>query len=366
MESTAELVEFPLLKQWVDYTYRPCTIPWRFPSDKPHQATPTEILWIELFRKSIPSFRKQAELDSTVTDAPAKAAKFALRYGEILDDMLADPESHGGPPDCILLTRLRDVVLREVGFYDIFRKVKDDENAKALALLEGVIAQADAIKDVGARIDHLVKGVFSGNIFDLGAAQLAEIFESTGSNFQDSFEKLLPRPWVLDDLDIFKQKWICKPWKKAVIFVDNSGSDVVLGVLPFARELLRRGTKVVLAANDMPSINDITYEELVQVISKAKHVTSDGKESFYGVDAQHLMVLNSGSDLPVLDLSHISPELAYAAEDADLVVMEGMGRGIETNLYAQFKCDSLNIGMVSTCFLFHVDTRSQLVLRSSR
>lgn len=75
-------------------------------------------------------------------------------------------------------------------------------------------------------------------------------------------------------------------------------------------------------------------------------MTSDGKESFYGVDAQHLMVLNSGSDLPVLDLSHISPELAYAAEDADLVVMEGMGRGIETNLYAQFKCDSLNIGMV--------------------
>lgn len=28
--------------------------------------------------------------------------------------------------------------------------------------------------------------------------------------------------------------------------------------------------------------------------------------------------------IQVLDLSHISPELAYAAEDADLVVMEGM------------------------------------------
>jgi len=346
MESTTELVQFPLLKQWIDYVYRPCTIPWRFPSDKPHQVTPAEILWIELFRKSIPSFRKQAELDPTVKDAPVKAAKFALRYGEILDDILADPESHGGPPDCILLTRLRDMCLREVGFYDIFRKIKDEENAKAVALLAGVIAQADAFEDSGARIEHLIKGVFSGNIFDLGAAQLAEIFESAGSNFQDSFEKLLPRPWVLDDLDLFKQKWIRKPWKKAVIFVDNAGSDVVLGILPFARELLRRGTKVVLAANDMPSINDITYEELVHVISTVKTVTPEGKELLHGVDAQHLMVLNSGSDLPVLDLSHISGELAYAAEDADLVVMEGMGRGIETNLYAQFKCDSLNIGMV--------------------
>jgi hypothetical protein len=30
--------------------------------------------------------------------------------------------------------------------------------------------------------------------------------------------------------------------------------------------------------------------------------------------------------IQVLDLYHISPELAYAAEDADLVVMEGMVR----------------------------------------
>lgn len=346
MESTAELEQFPLLKQWVDYEYRPCTIPYRFPSDNPNQVTPTELLWINVFRKSIPGFRKQAEIDPTVEDAPVKAAKFALRYGEILDEIQAHPESHGGPPDCILLCRLREVCLREVGFYDIYRQIKDDENTKALALLEGVIAQADAITDIGARIEHLVKGVFSGNIFDLGAAQLAEIFASSGSNFQESFDNLLPRPWVIDDMDQFKLKWLRKPWKKAVIFVDNAGSDVVLGILPLARELLRRGTKVVLAANDMPSINDITYDELVQVISKVKTISADGKETFFGVDSQQLMVVNSGSDLPVIDLSHISPELAYAAEDADLVMLEGMGRSIETNLYAQFKCDSVKMGMV--------------------
>lgn len=31
---------------------------------------------------------------------------------------------------------------------------------------------------------------------------------------------------------------------QAVIFVDNSGADIILGILPFARELLRRGTQV--------------------------------------------------------------------------------------------------------------------------
>lgn len=36
------------------------------------------------------------------------------------------------------------------------------------------------------------------------------------------------------------------PHKRALLFVDNSGADVVLGMLPLARELLRRGTEVSL------------------------------------------------------------------------------------------------------------------------
>ena len=36
------------------------------------------------------------------------------------------------------------------------------------------------------------------------------------------------------------------PHKLAVIFVDNSGVDIILGMFPFVRELLSRGTKVPL------------------------------------------------------------------------------------------------------------------------
>lgn len=42
----------------------------------------------------------------------------------------------------------------------------------------------------------------------------------------------------------------------------------------------------------------------------------------------------------------LSPECVAAAEDVDLVVLEGMGRAIETNLYASFSCDSLKLAMV--------------------
>ncbi|KAG4941257.1 hypothetical protein JHK87_045128 [Glycine soja] len=38
--------------------------------------------------------------------------------------------------------------------------------------------------------------------------------------------------------------------------------------MPFAREVLRPRSQVVLAANDLPSINDVTCSELVEIISK--------------------------------------------------------------------------------------------------
>ncbi|KAK6241448.1 Damage-control phosphatase ARMT1-like [Theobroma cacao] len=323
MESDSEMVAFPLLTTPIESNYRACTIPYRFPSDNPRKATPTEIAWIDLFRNSIPSFKKRAESDTTVADAPTKAEKFAQRYGEILNDLKKDPESHGGPPDCILLCRLREQVLRELGFRDIFKKVKDEENAKAISLFPEVVCLNDNIEDGGKRLENLVRGIFAGNIFDLGSAQLAEVFSRDGMSFLASCQNLVPRPW-------------------AVIFVDNSGADIILGILSFARELLRRGTQVVLAANDLPSINDVTYPELVEIISKLK----DKNGKLVGVDTSNLLIANSGNDLPVIDLTRVSQELAYLASDADLVILEGMGRGIETNLYAQFKCDSLKIGMV--------------------
>uniref|UniRef100_A0A2N9HV52 Damage-control phosphatase ARMT1-like metal-binding domain-containing protein n=1 Tax=Fagus sylvatica TaxID=28930 RepID=A0A2N9HV52_FAGSY len=239
MESASEMVAFPLLPTPIESNYRACTIPYRFPSDNPRKPTPTELSWIDLFLNSIPSFKKRAESDPTVPDAPIKADKFAQRYAEILEDFKKDPESHGGPPDCILLCRIREQILRELGFRDIFKKVKD------------VVLLNDSIEDGG----------------------------------------------------------------KA-----SRESDIILGILPFARELLRRGTQVVLAANDLPSINDVTYPELIEIISKLK----DEHGQLMGVDTSNLLISNSGNDLPVIDLSRVSEELAYLSSDADLVVLEGM------------------------------------------
>lgn len=56
-----------------------------------------------------------------------------------------------------------------------------------------------------------------------------------------------------------------------------------------------------------------------------------------------LMVVENGCGSPCIDLRQVSSELAAAAKDADLIVLEGMGRALHTNFNAKFKCDALKV-----------------------
>lgn len=49
---------------------------------------------------------------------------------------------------------------------------------------------------------------------------------------------------AVDDLDALVARLASKRHAKAIMFVDNAGADVVLGMIPLARELLKRGTQV--------------------------------------------------------------------------------------------------------------------------
>lgn len=265
-----------------------------------------------------------------------------------------------------LLTALfflyREEALIEAGFKDIYLEIKTRENLKALELLPEVLAELDTQDSLHERWELLTRGVCAANIFDLGAAHTTNLYHSNGGvSFHDAREKLLPRPWVIDNMDRLVNKLSSSsaekvngsensnglkkqsPYKKALLFVDNSGADVILGMLPFARELLRQGTQVIIAANELPSINDITFAELDAIVPK---IASLDDVLCKAISSQNLVILSSGNALPVIDLRKVSSELVERAGDADLVVLEGMGRSIETNLNARLGCDVLKIGMV--------------------
>lgn len=145
------------------------------------------------------------------------------------------------------------------------------ENDKALGLLGKRLEYLDNLEWF-PRQEMLITSILAGNMFDWGAREVADLMENTDFGFHEARSKiqgisfmwklfssnyicgnftwkihvvLTARPWLVDGLD----KWIDRlkgpPHKCAAIFVDNSGIDIVLGILPFARELLQRGTKVI-------------------------------------------------------------------------------------------------------------------------
>ena len=74
-------------------------------------------------------------------------------------------------------------------------------------------------------------------------------------------------------------------------------------MLPFIRELLKRDLKVVIACNEFPAINDVTFPEMKDILNGAKKVDDVLNQS---VKNNQLKIVSSGSDLPVMDFRYVS------------------------------------------------------------
>jgi len=262
-----------------------------------------------------------------------------------MEQLQRDPSSVGdGTLNVIQLCRLREQVLREHRLDDPFALIKRRENESAIDLYMDVVRKLHAM-DAEAKWLHLVECVFAGNLFDLGATPTMELARKP-MDFLQTVEDTKPRPWLVDDYDALSELLHGAPptpWAKAVVFVDNAGADFILGVMPLVREMALGGTQIVLAANERPTLNDITADETVETVQRLAEMDPDLAAL---IQAQMFEVVSTGNDIPLIDLSEVSDELNDAAEGADLVLLEGMGRAVESNFHAAFTTDALLLALL--------------------
>ncbi len=200
------------------------------------------------------------------------------------------------------------------------------------------------------RMVQLAYGFLAGNVFDWGAKEVALLMEDGGLDFEVALGVLGPRPWLMDSLDEWVARLRGPAHRCAAIFIDNSGVDVILGALPFVEELLRRGTEVLLCANNRPVLNDVTHAELVLILQRAAAVSQVIRD---GLDSGRLQPLDSGQGSPCLDLAKLNKGVADTMVDkgVDLLVLEGMGRAVHTNLYTEFNCECLKVAVLKNRWL---------------
>jgi type II pantothenate kinase len=297
--------------------------------------------FVGLFKQRLDAILCPAMSPAAELSDPQKAQNARQCRTELLarlNSFLADPAAFGR----ITILRLdawQGEVFNRYGIEDAYLTIKDRENAAALALLPTVCAELDSLSGE-AQLMAAIQGLFAGNIFDLGASATAQAFMAAGPDFFQVRKSLRPRPWLIDDFDALAKRMLeGPPHRKAVFFIDNAGGDFVLGATPMMRWLCRRGTRVVLAANQEPALNDMT-------IADVEHWWPKMVAAEPSLGALPIERVSTGTGEPLIDLSNISEELNTAAADADLVILEGMGRGVESNLHARFSCDAINLAMI--------------------
>lgn len=294
--------------------------------------------WVSFFKRHLETILKIGCAASTAPDsATDRAAACRGEFHTVFDRFDATPAEYGFV-SIITLDNWRDELLRKHGFGDAFHDLKNRENAAALPLLPDVCRQIDALEGE-AQLRAVIEGVFAGNIFDMGAEATAKQFLHGGPDFFATRQKLPKRPWLIDQYDVFAQRVLNPGYQNVVFFIDNAGSDFLLGAVPMMRYLAHRGAKIILAANERPTLNDMTIHDV-------KNWWPRILETEASLADLPIQLVSTGTGEPLIDLSEVSDELNEAAQGADLIVLEGMGRGVESNLNAAFSCDALNLAML--------------------
>ncbi|KAJ6375544.1 hypothetical protein OIU77_000516 [Salix suchowensis] len=215
--------------------------------------------WFTVLSEHLPDLVDKAVASEGGTDdSKRRGDAFARAFSAHLARLMEEPAAYGKLGLANLL-ELREECLREFQFVDAYRSIKQRENEASLAVLSDLLMELDSMTEE-TRLLTLIEGVLAANIFDWGSRACVELYhKGTIIEIYRMSRNKMQRPWRVDDFDAFKERMLGsgdkkpRPHKRALLFVDNSGADVILGMLPLARELLRRGTEESCFGCKLPS-----------------------------------------------------------------------------------------------------------------
>lgn len=296
--------------------------------------------WANLFLENIPTLISAIRQADPAIDSD-RLEDFRARYHEAIRDISEHPQQYN-EINILTFVRARQRLQHEFGYFDPYLPRKNRENEIALALLPEILRELDQVEP-HERPALLARNLLAGNLFDMGAPVAIAHYANHGADFKRLRDSLPPRPWLADDLDTWDEHWRHTVSRHVAFFVDNAGSDILLGCIPLARWMVEQGAHVTLLANDEPTLNDVTAPECEDLVLKAAKVDSRIATAWH---LGKLSVTGSGNWAPLIDLRKLSDTCVKAIADADMIILQGMGRAVETNYLAEFSCPVLNVAVL--------------------
>jgi len=250
------------------------------------------------------------------------------------------------------ITQVREHLLRCHGIADPYRAIKAGENERCLPAARQQMAAAWAAGagavDAEVALSNILASMLAGNLFDLGSRATQEAYRrgqldaASGARFRAP-----ARRWLAQLAPPARERLLgAAPAggpDGVLIFADNAGPDFLLGILPAALFWARRW-RVRIVVNSEPASSDITLAEAHDLL---EHLAGEPHSPVRAaLDASRLSLVPSGTGSPGIDLRHVGPALNAAARDVAWLVIDGQGRGIETNWTTRLRCPVLRVAVV--------------------
>ncbi len=266
------------------------------------------------------------------------------------------------------ITAIREHLLRAHGIADPYREIKAEQAAR---VMEGARGRCRRLWEAGTRaadgsptqderrrhVASILAGFLAGNLFDLGsrstqaAFRRGELDRVNEDQFLGDVEPFVDAmPATARALLVGESGNGAQPTREEsaveaplVIFADNAGPDFLLGVVPAALYWSRR-RPVRIVVNSEPASSDITYPEARELLAALASETDAPVAR--ALESGRLRLVPSGTGAPGIDLRHVAPALNEAARGAAWVLIDGQGRGVETNWTTRFACPVLRICVI--------------------
>jgi uncharacterized protein with ATP-grasp and redox domains len=189
--------------------------------------------------------------------------------------------------------RVQRIVRQVTGEADPFLQAKRRSNEIALAHLPRLRRRVETAADP---LLEAIRLAVAGNVIDLAVGSEYDL--------EGAIEESLEAPFGIFDYEPFG---LALDRARRVLYLGDNAGEIVFDRL-LVEELLRRGKEVCFAVRGGPAINDATADDARQA----------GLEEI-------VEVIDTGTDLPSILLSEMSPRFLERYFGADLVISKGQG-----------------------------------------
>jgi type II pantothenate kinase len=297
-----------------------------------HEDLGARDYWIDTLSRNLQHMvGSYAQEASTKAKRSCEAAQ--AEYLQYLDDFKSSSKPER-PRTVNALVEVRQNIFESFGVPDPYKSLKVMENNAALAMLSQVRLPVFSNVSLFERLRWDFSMIMAGNFFDMGSAAAREEHTGISNALLERAVQLTAKDWFRDDLKRLASILERGPQHggSVLVCIDNAGAEIVLGVPSLIKTLAAAGFRTTIVANESPALNDMTAAETTGLLGQIGMLDTDVKSL---MESETLHVVSSGSRTSGLDMTRVSSEFDDAASVAELLVIIGQGRAVETNWHTK-------------------------------